>query len=72
MGKKSKKLPKENMRASSEEFFRGGGRCPGPSIDTNGQEVSTIFQQKFFRGPVKNLGHTGYFRRGMIDVTASR
>jgi hypothetical protein len=48
MGKKSTKLPKENIRASSEELFGDGGRCPGPSIDTNGQEVSKMFQKNPF------------------------
>jgi hypothetical protein len=56
MGNKSEKLPKENIRVSSEDFLGGGARCPGPSIDTNGQEPSKIFQRKIFHVLMKNLG----------------
>jgi hypothetical protein len=44
MGKKSEKFPKENICASSEEFFEATDAAQGSSIDTNGQEVSKIFQ----------------------------
>ena len=54
MGKKSEKLPKENIRASSEEFL-GAARCSGPSIGTNGQEPSKMFQRKIFHALLKNL-----------------
>jgi len=54
MGKKSEKLPKENIRASSEEFLRQR-TLPRPSIDTNGQEVSKMFQRKSFHASMKKL-----------------
>jgi hypothetical protein len=59
MGKKWEKVPKENMRASSEKFSRER-MLPRPSIDTNGQEVSKMFQKKFFHASMKKLEATGH------------
>ena len=54
MGKKWEKVPKENIRASSEQFSRER-MLPRPSIDTNGQEVSKMFQKKSFHASMKKL-----------------
>ena len=42
------------------------------SIDTNGQEASKMFQKKFFRASVKNLGVPRIVWGEAIDVTANR
>jgi hypothetical protein len=68
MGKKSEKVPKENIHASNEEFFGAAGAAPSPSIDTNGQEVSKMFQKKFFHASMRNLDVPAR----NADVTASR
>ena len=39
MGKKSERVPKENIRSSNDEFFGAADAAPSPSIDTNGQEA---------------------------------
>jgi hypothetical protein len=54
-GQEVGKVPKENIRASNEEFFGAADAAPSPSIDTNGQEVSKMFQTKFFHASLRNL-----------------
>ena len=64
-----KNSPKKIYAPEVKNFLGGGGRCPGPSIDTNGQEVSKIFQRQFFHALRKKLEVRHHLRR-IADVTA--
>ena len=69
MGTKSEKVPKENIRVSSEDFWWRAEAAAGSSTGTNGQEVIRMFQRKFFQASTKKVGRTGDHLRRTIDVT---
>jgi hypothetical protein len=50
-----------------KNFLGGGGCCPGPSIDTNGQEVSKMFQKKSFHALMKKVEVFGHRLAGQLQ-----